>query len=108
MSLDRRTLVLRSFGHVIPVLEAWRDLCVRRCERRGGARLLCKCNGGLQATWQSALSPHGLEQPAFPVIAMQYILRRSAVIRSERHLQPSMLKSPDLLPKSSLREPLVF
>lgn len=66
MSLDRRTPVLRSFDHVIPVLEAWRDLCVRRCERRGGARLLCKCNGGLQATWQPALSPHGLEQPAFP------------------------------------------
>jgi hypothetical protein len=61
-----------------------------------------------QATWQSALSPHGPEQPAFPVIAKQYILRRSAAIRSERHLQPSMLKSPDFLPKSSLREPLGF
>lgn len=58
---------------------------------------MCKCNGGLQATWQSALSPHGLEQPAFPVIAKQHILRRSAVIRSERHLQPSMLKSPDFV-----------
>jgi hypothetical protein len=97
MSLDRRTPVLRSFDHVIPVLEAWRDLCVRRCERQGGVRLLCKCYGGGQTPWQHALEPHGLEHPAFPVIAMQYILRRSAVIRSERHLQPSMLKKSRLL-----------